>query len=154
MRRIFTFGMIALSASCRIGERDELLDRAAIDSLRSEHLTAVNTRDADLLLSGMAKDVVYLQPDLAPLLGHQAIDSLVRPAFEVLAPNITMTPRKVVVRGDWAFEWGCLGGHIDRVGGGEPIPNDGKYFFLYQWLPETGWKITHDVYNTGPCLSS
>lgn len=144
---------VALLAACNEGRRDELLDRAAIDSLRAEHVRAVNSRNADLLLSGMTEEVVYLAPDLAPVLGRQALDALIRPLYQQFAPAITMTPKEVVVNGDVAFEWGCLGGHIDRVGGGEPILNSGKYVFIYRWAPATGWKTTHDAYNNGPCLA-
>jgi ketosteroid isomerase-like protein len=152
MKSARALGIIVLVASCA-SSQDEAADRAAIDSLRTEHVAAVNSRNADLLLNGEADDLVYLAPDLAPILGRQALDALLGPLYQQLAPHITMTPRQVVLRGDLAVEWGCLGGHIEQLSGGDPIPNDGKYVIAYQRLPNVGWKITHSITNRGPCLN-
>ena len=150
-RATLIFAFFMMLGACEDGGRDAAEDRAAIDSLRAEHMLAVNSRDADLLLSGMAGDVVYLGPDLAPVIGTAELDPLLRQSYERLSPDITMTAREVQIRGDWAVEWGCLGGAVNPVGGGEPMPNDGKYLFVYEWMPDTGWKLTHDIYNMGPC---
>lgn len=150
-KSILAMCAVALLAACNEGRRDELLDRAAIDSLRAEHVHAVNSRNADLLLSTYAESVVYLAPDLAPVLGRQALDTLIRPLYQQIVPAITMTPKEVVLNGDVAFEWGCLGGNIGKVGGGDPISNEGKYIMIYRWLASTGWKATHGAANYGPC---
>ena len=57
-----------------VRERDVSVNRAALDSIRAEHVRAVNHRDADLLLESMATDVVYLAPGAAPVLGIDALD--------------------------------------------------------------------------------
>jgi ketosteroid isomerase-like protein len=142
---------LLLVGACNGAARDAAQDRAAIDSLRAEHILAVNSRDADLFLSGMAEGVVCLGPDQAPVLGTSDLGALLRTTYEEVAPDITMTARDVQIQGDLAIEWGCLGGAVHLVAGGDPLPNDGKYLFVYQWLPGTGWKLTHDVYNMGPC---
>jgi ketosteroid isomerase-like protein len=151
MKPAVSCALFAVLAACNAEPRDEGRDVAAIDSLLAAHVTAVNTRDVELLLDGMAPDLVYLAPDVPPIVGTAALDAVVRPAYQILAPAITMTRKELVLRGDWAVEWGCLGGHINRADGGDPIPNQGKYLFVYQRLPDRGWRITHDSYNNGPC---
>lgn len=131
--------------------RDESMDRAALDSIRAEHVRAVNHRDADLLLESMATDVVYLAPEAAPVLGIDALGDMVRRAYEQFIPDVTMSPREVITSAGWAFEWGCLGGTVTPAAGGDPVPNDGKYLFVYRSHPQTGWKLVYDIYNYGPC---
>lgn len=150
MNRVFVLALIAYLASCA-SARDEAADRAAIDSLRAEHVAAVNSRDADRLLNGEAEDLVYLAPDLAPIRGKQGLDALIRPLYQRIFPDISMTPQELVLRGDVAIEWGCLGGRIEQLDGGPSITNDGKYVVIYQHFAKTGWKITHSISNPGPC---
>lgn len=144
-------GVLGLVIGCGGEPRTTEADRASIDSLRAEHVVGVNGRDADLVLRGMSDNVVYLGPELAPVVGLEALGAIIRPAYEELDPDITMTPQEVTVDRPHAFEWGCLGGVIRPSAGGDPITNEGKYLFLYRWAPGVGWKITHDVYNAGPC---
>lgn len=145
-----TFAMVVL-ATCSDQQRSTADDRTAIDSLRAEHVMAVNSRNIDLLLSGMSEDVVYLAPDAPPAIGRDTLDARVRPVYEAFNPDITMTPREVVINGNLAFEWGCLGGSITPVDSGAVISNDGKYLYIYRWRAETGWKIARDMYTPGPC---
>lgn len=126
-------------------------DRGALDALRQEHMRGVNARDVGTVLAGMADDVVYLGPDLAPVTGRDSLGALLQAVYEQIQPEITITPVDLTIAGDWAAEWGCLGGRILPRGGGDPIPNSGKYLVVYRWSEDEGWRITRDIYNTGPC---
>ena len=126
-------------------------DRGALEVLRREHVEGVNARDADAVLGGMAEDVVYLAPGLAPVVGRDSLGVIIRAVYQQIQPGITMTPVDVAIQGNEAVEWGCLGGRILPLEGGDAIPNDGKYVFVYRWRDDTGWKITRDIYNAGPC---
>lgn len=151
MKRIMLLAMGLYMCSACNAPADSGQERAALDSIRMEHVRAVNSRNADLVLESMAENVVYLAPQLRPISGRHPLESMLRSAYDRFQPRITMTPREVSVHGALAVEWGCLGGELQPLDGGDPIPNQGKYLLVYQWQESLGWKIAKDVYNTGPC---
>lgn len=126
-------------------------DRASLDSILREHVNAVNSRNADAVLESVTDDIIYLAPQAPPVSGRDSLEAVLRPAYEEFQPRITMTPQEVEIHGDVAVEWGCLGGELQPLDGGDPIPNEGKYLLVYERQETLGWKIARDVYNTGPC---
>lgn len=125
--------------------------RRELDSLRTTYLEAKNARDAEGVLATMTPDVVYLAPLAPPLLGTEAVGGMLRTAYAEWEPAIEMTPVELVVRGDVALEWGCLGGSIRALDGSEVMQNSGKYLLAFTRVPGEGWRIFRDVYNQGPC---
>jgi uncharacterized protein (TIGR02246 family) len=154
IRSTLMFAVLALSTGCvESSEAGRVSDDlAAIAQIRDEHVEAVNTFDADLLLRGMAEDVVYLGPDLAPIVGKPALDAFVRPIYAAMGPDgwhISMAAEDVRIDGNWAFEWGNIDGTA-RGADGAMAPFLAKYLFVYRREPDGAWRIVYDAYNANP----
>lgn len=130
-------------------------DRAAIEQVRTDHVRAVNGTNADLLLEGMADDVVYLGPSLDPILGATALRTFIEPVYRQIRPNITMTPKDLQIMEDVAYEWGLIAGTAVMAPGTDPVALNAKYVFVYRRGVNGSWRIVYDIYNdNAPAASS
>jgi ketosteroid isomerase-like protein len=61
----------------------------------------------------------------------------------------TITPREIVVSGDWAFA------NLDIVfegvpkSGGDSVLQDIRAIFIFEWQPDNSWKIAHGMLSPG-----
>ena len=134
----------------RISDRPMTEAKQAIDRLRREHQEAVNSCDVDLLLRGMADDVVYLGLGAAPVVGKTALRSMIEPVYAQATIQIDMTPMDIQFEDTTIIEWGRIRGVMRPAEDADLAPVSLKYLFVYRCETDGVWRISHDVYNDDP----
>lgn len=122
----------------------------AIDRLRQEHLDAVNACDTDLLLQGMADDVVYLGPGAGAVVGKDALRAMIEPVYAQAEIQIEMTPVDIRFGESTVVEWGRIRGSMRASPDADAAPVALKYLFVYSRGMDGEWRITHDAHNDDP----
>jgi ketosteroid isomerase-like protein len=87
-----------------------------------------------------------MPPGHAAVLGKKHLENFLRPLYEHVDADISMTAEEIEVAGDWAYEWGTLEGQL-RFGDGPITKMDGKYLYVYQRQLDGSWKLARDIYN-------
>jgi uncharacterized protein (TIGR02246 family) len=123
--------------------------REAILRAHRDHVVAVNSRDADLLLSTMTEDIVYIGPEQPPLEGHEALREYVTPIYEQASIDIQMEIDALEIGTDRAVERGRCWGELS-VGDAPPTPINLQYLFVYRLEADGQWRVSHDIFNEAP----
>ena len=122
-------------------------DIDSVNNALAAHVSAVNSADVDANMAGFTDDTVYMPPNSAPIRGKSELAKMVRSWFEDFQVSIEMVPEETIVSGDWAFQWGLLHGETRPRDGGDAIPMDWKFIYIYRRQPDGSWKIARDIYN-------
>ena len=123
--------------------------RAAILRVHQEHLDAVNSCNAELLLRGMADDVVYIGPGQEPIRGKAALREFIAPVYQQASISIEMEIDSLEIGESHAVEWGRVRGQM-ALGAGPPSPVRLQYMFVYRREQDGAWRVSHDIFNEAP----
>ncbi len=123
-------------------------DVEAIDELRAEYASAINSSDVDGLSAVWTSDGVFMPPNEPSVTGKEAVQSLWQKRFDQNTYGLTFASDGVVVSGDWAFDRGIATGTVTPKAGDQPVYFDNKYIAVYQRQPDGSWKYQYVIYNS------
>jgi uncharacterized protein (TIGR02246 family) len=127
-------------------------DQELIDAVRSAHAAALNARDAQAWVDLFAQDAVQMPPNAPANVGRKNIfawsDGLLR-AFKV---KFALSVSELHVTGDRAFESGSYTITLTAASEGRAMEDVGKYVTVYERLPQGGWAIARDIWNSNQPL--
>lgn len=128
--------------------------RAEIEAFNQKFIDAHLRMDTPAVLSMWADDGVSLLPEMAPLVGKQAISKFVEdvvakmPGYKVTKEEIDF--RDIRVSGDWAYEWG-LEHQVAQPPDGKPaFDGHGKILLILHKDARGEWKIQQEMWNSAP----
>ena len=128
--------------------------RAEIEAFNQKFIDAHLRMDTRAVLSMWAEDGVSLLPEMAPLVGKQAISKFVEdvvakmPGYKVTKEEIDF--RDIRVSGDWAYEWG-LEHQVAQPPDGKPaFDGHGKILLILHKDEHGEWKIQQEMWNSAP----
>ena len=123
---------------------DSRLDRA-IASANSEWGPAMQAGEIDPIVRAYADDGVFVAVDGSSIRGKAAIGEFYRERFRKngRALGTKIAPRRVVLDGNLAYEWGY--GEVTVSKDGKPATNGGPYLTVWRKQPGGDWKILRNV---------
>jgi len=126
------------------GSGDAALDKA-IAAANSEWGPAMKAGDVDPIVRPYEEDGVFVTIDGSSIRGRAAIGDFYRERFRKngLALGTKIAPRRVVVDGKLAYEWGY--GEVTVRKDGKPATNGGPYLTVWRRQPDGSWKILRNV---------
>ena len=137
---------IAISG-CASGGRGSAADEAAIRKIDADVVAAGNAHNVDALLSFFAPDARMLPPGAPPVVGKEAIRSLM---VGFLSPefHVAHDLESVVVSqgGDLAYV-SYTYALTFKGPGGTPVTEKGKDISIYTKGPDGSWKLAVDIWN-------
>ena len=144
--------------ACSVGAQSgDFADVRAIEELQQGWFGAFNSGDLDALMSPLADEVVWMQPNRPARNGKPAVRAFYRALFEANRFNTTFDAEEIVVSGDLAFIRGTnVGTRTPNPGAAAAevsIPSaTGRLAVKFVWLlkkqPDGTWRITHNIYNS------
>jgi len=128
--------------------------RAEIAAFNQKFIAAHLRMDTPAVLSMWAEDGVSLLPEMAPLVGKQAIGKFVEdvvakmPGYKVTKQEIDF--RDIQVSGDWASEWGLEHQVVQPPDGKPVIDSHGKILLILHKDAHGEWKVQQEMWNSAP----
>jgi ketosteroid isomerase-like protein len=125
-------------------DRDREPDRAAIEKLKQQEVTATLSRDAAALTDLWTEDAIRLVPSQPAEVGKQTIRESnarwsARPGLKVL----TFVPetKDLTIWNGWAVEWGYFTASYVESPDGEPKQLRGARLWVLKKLGDGNWKL-------------
>ncbi|UCC41415.1 MAG: SgcJ/EcaC family oxidoreductase [Candidatus Aminicenantes bacterium] len=146
----FTFG-------CQKGEEaavdvgvDVDAEKAALREMLNQYAVAANTGDFDLWISLWTDDGVQMPPDTPARIGIEQIREAMKPGFDQMTVDITITIIEAKVYGDLGLTRCEYTLDMTPKAGSETIHamRDGKALTLYERQSDGSWKIIYDCFNS------
>lgn len=158
LRRIIAvaLGSVLLVAGCSPasdqGEsvtENSIATPADIEAVLRGYVTALNTGDSQAWFNYFANDVLFTRSS-GTIEGKAGIEAWAQPIFDSYDMHETITPREIVVSGDWAFA------NLDIVfegvskSDGDARSQDIRAIFIFERQPDNSWKIAHGMLSSVP----
>ncbi|HET7453502.1 MAG TPA: SgcJ/EcaC family oxidoreductase [Thermoanaerobaculia bacterium] len=123
---------------------DARLDRA-IAAANSEWGPAMQAGEIDPIVRAYLADGVFVTVDGSSIRGKAAIAAFYRERFRRngRALGTKIAPRRVVLDGDLAYEWGS--GEVTVSKDGKLSTSGGPYLTVWRRQPDGDWKILRNV---------
>lgn len=121
---------------------------ADIEAVLRGYAEALNTGDSLAWFNYFADDVVFTRSS-GTIEGRAGIEAWAQPIFDSYDMHEAITPREIVVSGDWAFA------NLDIVfegapkTGGDTLSQDIRAIFIFERQPDLSWKIAHGMLSSG-----
>ncbi len=130
-------------------ESDIAADKAAINKLFDQVVTAFNDKDAPILAAFYAEDAVVMNQGDSAVEGKRAIQAEYENIFksEVTIRLVAFDPAEVQVLGDWAHARGNYTA-VFTPKSGKPREQSFKYLSIIKRHADGSWKIYRDISNT------
>ncbi len=130
-------------------EKGNSTSKEAIDQARKAVDAAWLSEDADIIISHLADDVIFMPPNVGKVTGKDENRNFLQGFFD----HFTMTElktmeREVVVSGDLAFERGLYEWVIVPEGEGEGISDEVNFLGIWQRQPDGAWKEVYAIWNS------
>ena len=122
-------------------------DVQAIHEIRERTMRAENTGDADFFNSACTEDVVVMPPNMPAVSGRGAAVGFMREFLRQFDLNIEYVSEETQIHGDVAFDRGTYSQTLTPEAGGKPIPENGKFFWLYSRGSDGSWKMSRVMWN-------
>ena len=147
--------MLLLAACSPIGEHDKsgtepsTATPADIEAVLRGYTEALNIGDSQAWFNYFANDVLFTRSS-GTIEGKAGIEAWAQPIFDSYDMHETITPREIVVSGDWAFA------NLDIVFegapklGGDSLSQDIRAIFIFERQPDDSWKIAHGMLSSVP----
>jgi uncharacterized protein (TIGR02246 family) len=141
--------MAEVSAQSASDVNDVEAITAEIEAAFAEYADSLNEGDAERWIQLWAEDSVQSSPGAPPNVGRDVIYEGIRSEVEQLDyQDMVIEVEEVLTAGDFAVARGMYSLKVVPMGGGDPIPVDGKYTTTFQRQPDGSWKIFRDIYNS------
>ncbi len=146
--------LLCFTFSCQAYEEkpavDIEADVEAIKEMLNQYAVAGNTGDFDLWISLWADDGIRMAPDAPAVIGKEQIREAMKPAFDQMTLDITITIEDAKVYGDLGLTRCKYTLDMTPKAGGETIHamRDGKALTLYERQSDGSWKIVYDCFNS------
>jgi len=147
--------LLCFTFSCQQGEEvaeepavDVEADKAAVREMLNQYAVACNTGDFDLWISLWADDGVQMPPDTPARIGIEQIREAMKPAFDQMTLDMTITLEDTKVYGDLGLTRCEYTLDMTTKAGGEIIHTTGKALTLYERQSDGSWKIIYDCFNS------
>ncbi len=128
-------------------KRDVAADTKALNALRDQYTTAVNSQDAAAVAATYADDAIEMMPDQAATEGKQAIQASYEAMFKENKAKFTHAPLETQVADDWAYDRGNFTMTVTPKSG-KPMEQFGKYLVICKRQPDGSWKIYRLISNS------
>ena len=152
MIRRYPIPLVFLALACTPAQPadepvDTAADEAAIRALIANTAAANNAADTLGWVSLFEDGAVYMPPGSPEIATREGLLEAAAAGFGPYAARIAITPREIVIMGDWAFARTYVGGSVSPRAGGDPIPVDSKQIAIYHRQPDGSWKIARLINN-------
>lgn len=143
--------LVGLALACA-AEDDEITRRAEVDVEAVEAMVVELDRvtgegDLEALLGFLTDDFVSLPPGEPPIVGKEAFRSHHQPLFEAFELDIVRQPVETTALGEAVIQWGNGIGSFRPKGGGDAIPLDQKYLYVFKKQSDGSFKIWRAIFN-------
>jgi len=108
--------------------------------------SAEDAGDADAIRSLLADSVLFVLPDLPPIVGLDAVDSFHRFLFELYEVETSYQSDGLEVSGDSAWDHGTATQTLVSRDGGGPRSETYAYQWLFTLSEGTGWRLAWAEY--------
>lgn len=119
---------------------------ADIEAVLRGYATALNTGDSQAWFNYFADDVVFMRSS-GTIEGRAGIEAWAQPIFDSYDMHETITPREIVVSGDWAFANLAIVLKGTSKTGGEAVSQNIRAIFIFERQLDRSWKIAHGMLN-------
>lgn len=133
---------------------DPAADRQAIAATAAQTQAAENAGSVDQMRVHFADDLVMMAPNMPPVTGADSVAAAMGAFFAAFAVQIEYQSQEIAVFGDWAFDRGTYRHTLTPKAGGAPIPETGKYLWLYRRQADGSWKQARVIWNSSDPLPS
>ena len=137
-------GFLGSAAGGPLPSGDPRLDRA-IEKANSDWAAAMKAGEIEPIVRAYMDDGVFVTVDGSSIRGKAAIADFYRERFRKngFALGTKIMPRRVVVDGNLAYEWGY--GEVTVSKDGKPATNGGPYLTVWRKQTDGDWKILRNV---------
>jgi len=119
-------------------------DRARIQEMEQKDVAASKTNDVEALVSLWTDDGVLLQPGLAPVVGKEAIRTLLlqqqQQAGRVETTSYEEKWNEIRFAGAYAFEWGRIAANL-KLPDGREVQQDANAIRILEKQPDGSWRV-------------
>ena len=158
MRNLLVLTALLLFAGIAFGQNknDIEKEKKAIQTVISEHMDAIDSLDADMLLEGVTEDIIDMPANMPRLVGKQAYSKYFSTwigFFKSLKQKeMSFVPYEFVVTGDWAFQIGTYSTKF-TLQDDSLIEDTGNYVWIFNKDHDGNWKWARVISNsTKPLL--
>lgn len=138
---------LALSSCASMPNIDE--DRVAIQQILSAYETALNSKDAETIITLYADDGIFMPQHRLPQVGKAAVRAAYADVFDAITLNIEFTVDEIEpVSANWAFARTRSEGTVTINATGQSGPEANQELFLFHRMDEGGWKIARYIFST------
>lgn len=129
----------------RYGDETDLV---AIDTVRKDHVEALNAGNAGAWVEQFADDGVQMPPNTPANVGKENISLWSAGLLSNFRVKFGLTVDEVRILGDWAFERGAFSIALDPAAGGPSMEDRGKYVTIYRRGAGGRWQMARDIWNS------
>ena len=123
-------------------------DLKAIDTIRDDHVSALNAGDAGAWAAQFAVDGIQMPPNAPANVGKETIEAWSAAFMAQFVIQFALMVDEVRILGDWAIERGGYTIGLTPKPGGPFMQDNGKYITIYEKSPNDGWKMARDIWNS------
>ncbi len=144
-----------LTAACGTAvSSDPAADRQAIAAVTAQTQAAENAGSVEQMRPHFADDLVMMGPNMPAVAGADSVAAAMGAFFQAFTVQIEYSSQEIVVLGDWAFDRGTYRHTLTPKSGGAPIPESGKYLWLYRRHADGSWKQSRVIWNSSDPIPS
>ena len=151
MTLLVLLGVALVSACAPPGETEAerqaalQADLDALDQIRSDYETLYNAQDAAGVAALHTGDAVVSEPNQAPIVGGDAIESGLQDFFDQFDVRLSISQEDVRVAGDWAFGAGTGANTVSSKENGEAMEYHSSHIVIFRRQADDAWKIARLV---------
>jgi ketosteroid isomerase-like protein len=122
-------------------------DVEAVEAMVVELDKVTGEGDLEGLLSFLTEDFISLPPSEPPIVGKEALRAHHGPLFEAFELDFVHQPVETTALGDVVIQWGNGIGSFRPKAGGDAVPLDQKYLFVFRKQLDGSFKIWRLIFN-------
>ena len=124
---------------------DSTADEVAINEIREQFASNLNSGDAEVLMSLFDQEGVVMGTRQG--LTGDALRRSFQYYLDEFESDITFSPDEVRVAGDWAFDSGYYMDSMMEKSTGNTIQESGGYVFVLKRQPNESWLIAREIHS-------
>ena len=124
---------------------DSTADEVAINEIREQFASNLNSGDAEALMSLFDQEGVVMGTRQG--LNGDALRRSFQYYLDEFESDITFSPDEVRVAGDWAFDSGYYMDSMIEKSTGNTIQESGGYVFVLKRQPNESWLIVREIHS-------